>query len=71
MLKYIVIIIGFMLAMICLSISFGYHDEYQRHKRWPYYKEETGKDIKATIWLGIGTIIVYITAYILNNLTEV
>ena len=68
MLKYIVIIIGFMLAMICLTISFDYRDEYQRHKRWPYYKIKYAKDIKSVIWLGIGTIIVYITAYLLNNI---
>lgn len=68
MLKSVVIIVGFMLAMICLSISFGYHDEYHRHKRWPYYRVEYDKDIKSVIWLGIGTMIVYITAYILNRL---
>ena len=68
MLKGLVLIIGIMISVICLSIAYGYHDEYHRHKRWPYYKIKYAKDIKSVIWLGIGTIIVYITAYLLNNI---
>lgn len=66
MLKGLVLIVGIMISTVCLSIAYGYHDEYQRHKRWPYYKEETGKDIKAIIWLGIGTIAVFLTKLLLD-----
>ena len=60
-------IIGFILAIICLSISYGYNDEYQRNKRWPYYKEEPDKDIKSIIWLGIGTIILFLTKLLMEH----
>lgn len=43
MLKGLVLIVGMMIAIVCLSIAYGYHDEYQRNKRWPYYKDEPDK----------------------------
>ena len=66
MLKGLVLIVGMMISTVCLSIAYGYHDKYQRHKRWPYYKTETDKAIKATIWLGIGTTIVFLTKLLLD-----
>jgi hypothetical protein len=66
MLKGLVLIVGMMIAIVCLSISYGYHDEYQRNKRWPYYKDEPDKNIKSIIWLGIGTIIVFLTKLLLD-----
>lgn len=66
MLKGLVLIVGMMIAIVCLSIAYGYHDEYQRNKRWPYYKDELDKNIKSIIWLGIGTIIVFLTKLLLD-----
>ena len=67
MLKGIILIIGFTLMIICLSISFGYNDEYQRNKRWPYYKEEPDKEIKSIIWFAIGVVILYLTKLLMEN----
>ena len=64
--KGIILIVGFMLVLICLSISIGYNDIYQRRKRYPYCKIELGKNIKSIIWLGIGTIIVFLTKLLLD-----
>ena len=66
MLKGLVLIVGMMIAIVCLSIAYGYHDEYHRNKRWPYYKDEPDKNIKSVIWLGIGTIIVFLTKLLLD-----
>ena len=66
MLKSLVLIVGMMISIVCLSIAYGYHDKYQRNKRWLYYKDEPDKNIKSIIWLGIGTIIIFLTKLLLD-----
>lgn len=66
--KGIILIVGFILVILCLSISIGYNDLYQRRKRYPYYKTDLGKNIKSIIWLGIGTIILFVTKLLMENI---
>lgn len=65
--KGIILIVGFILVIICLSISIGYNDLYQRRKRYPYYKDEPINCIKSTLWLGIGVTILYLSKLLMEN----
>lgn len=65
--KGVILIVGFILVIICLSISIGYNDLYQRRKRYPYYKDEPINCIKSTLWLGIGVTILYLSKLLMEN----
>ena len=68
MLKGVILIIGFSIFLICLAISSGYNDEYQRCRRYPYYKYKPDIECKSVLWFGIGVIILYLTKLIMENI---
>lgn len=49
MLKGVILIIGFSIFLICLAISSAYNDEYQRCRRYPYYKYKPDIECKSVL----------------------
>ena len=67
MLNGVILIIGFSIFLICLAISSGYSDIYQKLRRYPYYKYKPDIECKSVLWFGIGVVILYLTKLLMEN----